>query len=127
MSRATEAQCQQAIVEAAKRGKWLVHAERPAQRQSGKWSTPIQGHAGFPDLVLISPDHHTLLFVELKRKPNKVEPNQWRWLDALSDFARYSGRDDLPTLDVRVVWVPEELDEWCQALANGHVPEVVPL
>lgn len=92
--RATEAQWQEAIVEAAKATGWLVHAERPAQTGRG-WATPIQGHKGFPDLVLVR--GREMLVVELKRKPNKVEHMQQVWLDALA----------LAGVDVRVVWVPE--------------------
>lgn len=123
----TEAQCQATIVAAAKRGNWLVHAERPARTQSGKWSTPIQGHAGFPDLILISPDHRTIIVAELKRKPNKVEPHQWTWLDAFSDFARSNVCFPSPEwskdhgLHVAVWWT-SETDAICQALANGRVP-----
>lgn len=120
--RPTEAQCQATIVEAAKRGGWLVHAERAARTQSGKWSTPIQGHAGFPDLILISPDHRTIIVAELKRKPNKVEPQQWTWLDAFSDFAR--SVSFCSEMVVAVWFVPDELDAICAALANGQVPEV---
>lgn len=128
--RPTEAQCQATIVEAAKRGGWLVHAERAARTQSGKWSTPIQGHAGFPDLILISPDHRTIIVAELKRKPNKVEPHQWTWLDAFSDFAtahaiadgeRFGGR---ATGLISCVWWTSETDAICRALTNGRVPEV---
>lgn len=128
MTRATEAQCQATIIEAAKRGGWLCHAERPARMQSGKWSTPIQGHAGFPDLVLISPDHRTIIVAELKRKPNKVEPQQWTWLDAFSDVGRYARcefvSDLYGGLHVAVWWIPDDLDAICAALANGQVPGV---
>lgn len=103
-NRATEAECQTAIIQAAKLGGWLVHAERPAMRQSGRWSTPIQGHSGFPDLVLVKGSW--VLVVELKRKPNKIEDSQRRWLDA---FAQTSV---IPL----VVWVPEQQREFCEAL-----------
>ncbi len=134
MTKPTEAQCQAAIIQAAKLGGWLVHAERPALTQSGKWSTPIQGHKGFPDLVLISPDHLTIIFAELKRKPNKVTAEQVKWLDAFSDWAHHWGTEVFEGevhgqpfrtggLDVRVVWVPDELDVWVRALASGRLPE----
>lgn len=112
IKRATEAECQATLVAAAKRGGWLVHAQRPAMRQSGKWSTAIQGDAGFPDLVCCHPVRG-LLFAELKRKPNKVEPAQQKWLDALS---KPHGAN-IPV--VVVMWVPEELDAWCDWLVNG--------
>lgn len=99
--RPTEAQCQAAIVNAARTAGWLVHHTRPALQRSGKWATPLQGHRGFPDLVMCHPHRHELLIVELKRKPNKIEPDQQRWLDALDGAGV-----------VAAVWfVPEEMDD----------------
>lgn len=99
--RATELDCQQAIVDAAKAAGWLVHAGRAAQGRGGKWSTPIQGHAGFPDLVLVHERWRQLVLVELKRRPNNVEPEQLRWIGALRTLG----------VDVCVWWVPEQLDK----------------
>lgn len=96
--RPTEAECQTTIIEAARLAGWLVHHARPARSERG-WATPIQGHAGFPDLVLVHP-LRGLLAIELKRRPNKVTPEQHRWLVAL----RLAG------VDARVVWVPDEMD-----------------
>lgn len=96
--RATEQQCQSTIVQAARLAGWMVHAERPAQRGNGRWMTALQGDPGFPDLVLVRGE--TLLFCELKRRPNKVEPAQQKWLDALE--AAWG--------EVEVCWVPEEMD-----------------
>lgn len=103
--RATEAECQRTVIDAAKLCGWLVHAERPAQSARG-WRTPVQGHAGFPDLVLVHPTRG-LAFIELKRRPNKVEDAQQAWLDVLGRHA-----------DARVWWVPEQLHELCQFLAT---------
>jgi VRR-NUC domain-containing protein len=105
--RPTEAQCQATIVAAAQMFGWLVHAERPAVRQSGRWSTPIQGTPGFPDLVLCHPYHRRLWFIELKRRPNRVEPAQQRWLDTLAIHT-----------DTRVVYVPEQMDALLRDLAR---------
>ena len=106
--RPTELQCQATIIAAAKRGGWRVHAERTSLTQSGRYSTAIAGHRGFPDLVLANPTRGVVI-VELKRKPNRVEPEQQRWLDVLTA----SG------FDARVVWVPEELDVFCAWLIGG--------
>ena len=106
--RPTELQCQTTIVDAAKRGGWLVHAERTSRTQSGRWATAIQGHAGFPDLVLLHRDRG-LLFCELKRKPNRIEPAQQAWIGTLQVM-------DVP---VRVVWVPEQMREFCTWLVSG--------
>lgn len=104
--RATEAQCQRTIVEAAKMFGWRVHAERAAGGGKHGWRTPIQGHAGFPDLVLVR--GLQLWIVELKRKPNKVEDAQREWLDALY----------VAGVEAWTVWVPEQMDEFCQMLAE---------
>ena len=105
--RATELQCQATLIAAAKRGGWLVHAERPALTQSGRWATNVQGDTGWPDLVLVHPERGMLL-VELKRKPSgRVQPNQQRWHDTLAAAGH----------PVAVWWVPEELDARCAELA----------
>ena len=98
--RATEAQCQATIIDFATRLGYLVHAERPAQTGRGRWLTNIQGHTGWPDLAIVHPYHRSLWLVELKRSPNKVEPAQTRWLDALGQF-------DDGWIRVRTIWVPE--------------------
>ena len=103
--RPTEAQCQTTIIAAARLAGWRVHAERPAQMGSGKWSTPIQGDSGFPDLTLSRGGQ--LVIVELKRAPNKVEPEQQVWLDQLAK---------VPGVSAFVVWVPEEKDQFIKAL-----------
>lgn len=104
VERPTEIQCQATIVEAAKLFGWRIHATRPARSAKG-WRTPIQGHAGFPDLVLArGPD---LLFVELKRKPNRIEPDQQAWHDALAAAGA----------TVHVVWVPEGMPQFLAGLA----------
>jgi hypothetical protein len=41
-----------------------VHHDRPARRAGNNWATAIQGHAGFPDLVLARAG--VVLFRELK-------------------------------------------------------------
>ncbi len=104
--RPTERACQDTLIAAAKRGGWRVHAERPAANRSGKWATNVQGHTGWPDLALAHPTRGFLL-VELKRKPGKVSAEQHAWHDTL----RLAG------IDVRVWWVPEELDAHCAWLA----------
>lgn len=104
--RATEAQCEDAIIGAARLLGYRVHAERPA-RQARGWATAIKGDAGWPDLVLVGHGH--LIVVELKRKPNRVEPAQQAWHDALARAG----------VDCRVVWVPEGMDAFLADLARG--------
>lgn len=97
--RPAELQCERSIIEAAILAGWRVHGERAAMNRSGRYATPIKGHRGFPDLVLVRGSQ--LLFVELKRKPNKVEPEQDAWLDALAE---------IEGVTAMVVWVPEGQD-----------------
>lgn len=107
--RATELQSEDTIIAAAILHGWRVHGERAAMRQSGKYSTPIKGHPGWPDLVLVHPYHRRMLAVELKRHPNRVEPAQQAWHEALATVG----------IDVQVWWVPECLPTVLALLANG--------
>lgn len=107
MTRATEAECQNTIIAAACIHGWRVHAERSAQVRPGKHVTPIQGHKGFPDLVLVRGEQ--LWFVELKRKPNKVEPEQEAWLFALAD---------VEGVRAAIVWVPEGMQAFIDDLGR---------
>jgi hypothetical protein len=93
--RARETDCEDAIVKALALSGYRVHAARPARTARGGWRTAVKGNAGFPDLVIAG--HGRTMFVELKRRPNKVEPEQQRWHNVLTDAGA----------DVRVVWVPE--------------------
>jgi len=109
--RATEAQCQAAIIEAAQLGGWRVHAERPA-RQGDGWATPIQGDRGFPDLVLVRSG--VMLAVELKRRPHKLTDGQPEWLAAL---------DQVPGVEAFVLYVPDDMAALNQYLVGyGPLP-----
>lgn len=109
LNRATEAQCQRTIVDAARIGGWLIYHNRPAQNRAGRWQTALQGHQGFPDLVLVHTTRRLVWFVELKRRPNRLSLDQQVWRNALTAAAA----------DWRMVWVPDELDEFCQLLVDG--------
>ena len=89
----TEQECEDTIVDAARRLGYLVHAERPA-RTATSWRTPVKGDAGWPDLVIAG--HGRLWIVELKRKPNRLDPRQVEWNRRLTAAG----------VDARVVWVP---------------------
>jgi hypothetical protein len=116
VARATEAECQRTVVEAARLGGWLIYHNRPAQNGAGRWRTALQGDQGFPDLVLVHAMARLVWFIELKRKPNTLAPPQLAWADAL----RAAGAE------YRLVWVPDELDEFCQLLANAGQPNRTP-
>jgi hypothetical protein len=109
VARATEAECQRTIVDAARRTGWLIYHNRPVQTSSGRHLTALQGHQGFPDLILVHAIARLVWFVELKRRPNTLAPEQLAWGDALHNAGA----------DWRVVWVPDELDEFCQLLADA--------
>lgn len=64
MSPLTEQQLLDRIINLAIRCRWAVHHDRPARRAGNRWETAIQGHAGFPDLVLARAG--VVLFRELK-------------------------------------------------------------
>lgn len=99
----SEAEYQRTIIHAAKLAGWLVHAERPAMFQSGRWATPIQGDAGFPDLVLVHERRQQVAFIELKRGRNKTSAGQDVWLSALGSV--------MPSALVKVWVMPNDLDE----------------
>jgi hypothetical protein len=106
---ASEASYTATIIGAAKLGGWLVSHFRPARTAHG-WRTPLQGHKGFPDLVLVHPVAGRSMFVELKVPPNQLTPEQSSWLLALT----------LADLDARLVYVPEQLDELCAELVAAR-------
>jgi hypothetical protein len=78
----TEASFQSQVLAIAKLAGWKVQHTRTVQIRPGKWATPLQGHAGFPDLVLCHPDRG-LIFAELKTNTGRVAPHQKAWLDEL--------------------------------------------
>jgi hypothetical protein len=108
--RALERDCQATVVEAAHLLGYRVLAIRPALTRQQRWQSPIQGDAGYPDLTLVHPTAG-VLFVELKRGPNKLEPAQAAWGEALIAAGAVW----------RLVWVPEDLDRFCQELADRAV------
>ena len=111
--RATEKHCQQTIVDAARLLGYRVLAIRTADggKRGGGWASPIQGDAGYPDVTLAHPVAG-VVFAELKRYPNRVEPSQAAWGRALLDAGAHW----------RLVWVPEELDDFVQQLADWSRP-----
>ena len=76
---------QRAVIDLARLTGWRVHHTRPALTREGRWLTPIQGDAGFPDLVLCRGGR--VIFAELKRVGGKPTAEQQAWLDALSACA----------------------------------------
>ena len=85
MRRERERDFQRAVIDLARLTGWRVHHTRPALTRRGRWLTPIQGDAGFPDLVLVRAGR--VIFAELKRTGGKPTPAQRAWLDALRQCA----------------------------------------
>lgn len=105
-----ESHFQNFVVRYAKDHGWLVHHTRTALSKSGRYMTPVQGHIGFPDLVLVSPEHRQLLFVELKQDRGALREPQRIWLSALSAIA-----------GVYVcLWRPKMLEEIKRFLESPH-------
>lgn len=77
----TEREFQSQVVALARILGWRVHHTRPARTASG-WRTPIQGDAGWPDLVLLRGSR--LVVAELKVGRNRPTAEQAAWLEALN-------------------------------------------
>ena len=104
MRRERERDFQRAVIDLARLTGWRVHHTRPALTQRGRWLTPIQGDAGFPDLVLVRAGR--VIFAELKRVGGKPTPAQRGWLEALQACA-----------GVEVyLWTPNDWDAIIDAL-----------
>lgn len=103
---ATEAECQRAILAAAKLAGWRCHAIRTSRTNSGSYVTAIQGDPGWPDCVFVKQGH--MVVVEFKRDRGAVmQPGQQEWIDAL---------DEVPGVQAMVVWVPSDQDRLIRAL-----------
>jgi hypothetical protein len=76
---------QRTVIELARLRGWRVYHTRPALNQRGRWHTPMQGDAGFPDLVLARQGR--LIFAELKREGKKPTSTQQDWLNTLATCA----------------------------------------
>lgn len=61
---------------------WKCHHVRPGRTSNGSWMTHVQGHTGFPDLVL-SHETRGTVFAELKAEKGRLEPDQVDWLRTL--------------------------------------------
>jgi hypothetical protein len=114
----TEAELLDNIIDLATRTRWAVHHDRPARRAGTGWATAIQGHAGFPDLVLARAG--LVLFRELKGydkngRIGRLSSEQRDWARQLNpDWPNVRDFGDVGTLPLRAgllfdVWTP---DDW---------------
>lgn len=80
-----------AVIDLARLYGWRVHHQRPAQRSDGSWRSAIQGHPGFPDLVMARGPRHgrpaRIIVSELKSGRGRVRPGQREWTEILGQVA----------------------------------------
>lgn len=93
--RETEAAFTTRVIKAAMLRGWLVTHFLPARTASGGHRTALQGHRGFPDLVLARDG--VVIFAELKTNRGTLGPGQPEWLAVLGALA--------------VVWRPRDWDD----------------
>lgn len=79
----TEGQLQASILDLCRTLHLLCHHCRPARLGSGKWATPISGHAGFTDLVIAGVGG--VVFAELKNDVHQPTPEQMTWMGTLEE------------------------------------------
>lgn len=88
-----------AILDAAYLLGWRIHHDRRSDKALQ------QGHAGFPDLVLVR--NGRVMFLELKSDKGQLSEDQWAWHKALPIPSH--------SVDVRVVR-PGDLDDVIESL-----------
>jgi len=96
----SEAEFTTLVIQMAKTFGWLVHHQRPGRMADGRWRSSIQGHKGFPDLVLAHPQKYKLYFVELKSETGKLSTEQEYWRDAICVSLPYHW----------AIWRPSDID-----------------
>lgn len=70
------------VADRAARFGWMVHHDRPARTAKG-WRSALLGHQGFPDLVLVHPQHG-IIFAECKGATGYPDVYQRLWRDTLA-------------------------------------------
>lgn len=108
----TERALQDWIIELAWMRGWRIAHFRPAQTAKG-WRTPMQGHPGFPDLVLARAGR--VIFAELKAEKGRLTREQTLWLDELGLQRNLLDGPPIPSdPDPQVevyVWRPADRDQ----------------
>jgi VRR-NUC domain len=104
-----EAAFQRQVIELAHLRGWRVAHFRPGMNERGQWQTAVQADgAGFPDLFLVRAMDGKRLVAELKVPPNKVTPEQERWLNDCEACG-------IPAF----TWTPDDWDEIDIVLEKG--------
>jgi hypothetical protein len=78
----SEKQFQDQVIALAILHGWKVHHVRPGMSSTGRWLTHVQGHTGFPDLVMAH-NTHGILFVECKTIKGRLSEAQVDWCRTL--------------------------------------------
>ena len=104
----TEADFTKTVIDIATTYGYLVSHFRPARTERG-WRTPLQGDAGFPDLVIVG--HGLLLLAELKVGRGKLRLEQERWKDAIQP-EHYR------------LWYPKDIDQIVAELRTRPVTDL---
>ena len=82
-----EDEFQHVVLAVARFHGWMAVHFRPAMRQSGEYSTPVQGVKGFPDLQLAR--EGVVLLAELKTNRGGLKPEQRAWRTHLESSGLY--------------------------------------
>lgn len=98
----TEAQFTETVVQIAKLHGWHVTHFRPGWSR-GRWSTPLSGDPGFPDLCLARKGR--VIFAELKSMTGKTSRAQDAWHAAIQ--GEPGGEQGLPVY----LWRPSDLEQ----------------
>jgi hypothetical protein len=101
-----ESHFQNSVIMLAKLHGWLVMHTRAVEIRPGVWKTPLQGHAGYPDLTLVH-SFRGIIFAELKSDIGRVSPMQKAWHDRIHEAGG----------EIHV-WRPKDLDEISKRLAG---------
>lgn len=108
-----ERQFQQWIIKRAIECGWLVYHTPPVPahttRTRNKYFTPVQGHKGFPDLVLCHRTTGRIIFAELKTDKGHIKPHQKVWHAALKQN---------PHIEF-YLWRPQAMEQIDAILAEG--------
>lgn len=109
MTKVTEAKFRRQVIQAAAWLGWKVAGFRAGMNRRGKWSTPMDGEPGWPDLFLVHKhEKRAPLALELKVGRNVATVEQCRWVEAM----RLAG------IEAEVVY-PEDWD-WIEAKLRGE-------
>lgn len=100
-----ESDFQRRVIDTARRNGWLVYHPLPAMNRRGRYTTPMVGDPGFPDLVIARPGR--VMFRELKVDGRYPAPAQRIWLRALPDARVWRPRDFETDVLADLAWRPE--------------------